>query len=255
MSTVQAKSLISKAVAFFDITLGSKVDFTTEGNKTVYQDPLKNLIKPVPTDLGYNHYDIVGPDNEFRQEIHFQNGSPLQGGVNGVSNEAIIAVILHRLTKQNENYPSPYNVLAIYLLQGALTALHNRVKDRESFGISGVHQVEPTAPDDAAIAKALAIINSLGILGDVIIKYDSAYGLATKNRIQQYVEDLSKLSNQNTTDITLVSGFSLSTAAVMGSGIFRAFANIGSEMLKVFKDSNEQQQPKNAEDNSAGNGT
>lgn len=254
MSSIQAKTLISKAVAFFDITLGSKVDFTTEGNKTVYRDPLKSLIKPVPTEMGYNHYDIVGPNNEFRQEIHFQNGSPLQGGVNGVSNEAIIAVILHRLTKQNESYPSPYNVLAIYLLQGALTALHNRVKDREEFGISGLKQVEPDSADDATIAKALAIVNSLGIIGDLIIKFDSAYGLATKNRIQQYVEDLSKISVPEAKDITLVSGFSLATAAVMGSGIFRSFATIGSEMLKVMKGQDEQA-TETAKDNSVGNAT
>lgn len=235
MKNLSAKALISKAVSYFDIATGCKVDFTTEGKKSVYRDALGNLIQPLPTELGYNRYDIHGPNDSFRQEIYFQNGSPAQGGVNGLSNEAIIATVLHRISKQNESYPSAYNVLTIYLLEAALTALHARVKDRTEFGINDTDKVEPAQEDQAMLSKALSIINSLGILGDVIIKFDSAYSLASSGRIAQYVETIAKNTKTGTEDISLASAFSLSTTAIMGSGIFRGFAAIGSEMLNVMK--------------------
>ena len=249
MSNV-AHSLISKAIAFFDVVGNSRIDYVSEGKKSVYRDPLGNLIQPLPTEFGHNRYDIHGAEEKFRQEIHFQNGSPAQG-INGVSNEAIIAVVLHRLVRQNESYPSAYNVLAINLLQGAISALHSRVKDRADFGIYDKPLVEPENKDDAELAKALSIVNSLGILGDVIIKFDAAYQLASPGRIQNYVNNLANYVDQNSKDLSLVSAFSLSSTAVMGSGIFRGFAAIGSEMLKTLKEV--QSGSKDAEDNSTDN--
>lgn len=229
-----AKSLISKAIAFFDVVVNSKVDLTTEGDKTIYRDPLNNLVQPRPTEIGHNHYDIHGAGEAFRQEIHFQNGSPTQG-LNGISNEALVAVLIHRLTRQNETFPSPYNVLAIQLLQGAISALHSRVKDRVDFGIFDSQQVEPSSEEEATLAKALAIVNSLGILGDIIVKFDAAYSLATPGRIQEYVEFLAGCGEAKENELSIVSAFSLSSIAVMGSGIFRGIATIGSEMLKAIK--------------------
>lgn len=231
---VAAKSLITKAIAFFDIVANSKVDLTTEGTQTVYRDPLGNLVQPRPTEIGNNRYDVHGANDVFRQEIHFQNGSPAQG-LNGISNEALMGVLVHRLTRQNEMFPSAYNVLTIQLLQGAMSALHSRVKDRADFGITNTAMVEPTDKDDAHIAKALAVVNSLGILGDILVKFDAAYALATPGRIQEYVEDLAKRSQGEANDLSIVSAFSLSSVAVMGSGVFRGFAAIGSEMLKTIK--------------------
>lgn len=245
---IAAKSLISKAIAFFDVVVNSKVDLTTEGDKTVYRDPLGNLVQPKPTEIGHNEYHIHGKDEAFRQEIHFQNGSPAQG-LNGISNEALLATLIHRLTRQNEAFPSAYNVLAIQLLQGAISALHSRVKDRADFGITNQPQAEPSNEDDAYVAKVLAIINSLGILGDIIVKFDAAYALATPGRIQEYVEFLAKRSEQSQ-DLSIVSAFSLSSIAVMGSGVFRGFVTIGSEMLKTLKGEDNDQD--HSADNTAG---
>lgn len=245
---VAAKSLIAKAIGFFDVVVNSKVDLTTEGDKTVYRDPLNNLVQPRPTEIGHNRYDVHGAGDVFRQEIHFQNGSPAQG-LNGISNEALMAVLIHRLTRQNETYPSPYNVLAIQLLQGAISALHSRVKDRTDFGIYDTQQVEPSNEDEAYVAKALAIVNSLGILGDILVKFDAAYTLATPGRIQEYVENLAKRSTE-ATDLSIVSAFSLSSIAVMGSGVFRGFVTIGSEMLKTIKGEGDDQN--HSADNTAG---
>ena len=148
LTASKVKALLSRAVDYFDVTTLSKIDLITKGDKTIYVDPLGNRTQPIPSDVGHNVYYVHGPKDEFRQEIHFQNGSPAQG-VNGLSNEAVISVVLHRLSKQNESFPSPYNVLAIYLLQGALAALHSRVKDRQDFGIYDTDKVEPMDKDDA----------------------------------------------------------------------------------------------------------
>ena len=196
MKNLSAKALISKAVSYFDISSGCKVDFTTEGKDSVYRDALGNLVQPLPTELGHNRYDIHGPNDSFRQEIYFQNGSPAQNGVNGLSNEAVIATVLHRISKQNESYPSAYNVLTIYLLEAALAALHARVKDRTEFGIYDTDKVEPEQEDQALLSKALSIINSLGILGDLLIKFDSAYALHLRVESRSMLKHWRNIANQ-----------------------------------------------------------
>ncbi len=239
-----AAALISKAISYFDIVSNSKVDFTVTGGKTAYVDPLGSSVQPLPTELGNNRYDIHAKDKGFRQEIYFQNGSPANG-INGISNEALVSVVLHRLNCQNESFPSPYNVLAINLLQGVLSALHSRVKDRQHFGIYDTQTVEPEAADDATIAKALAVVNSLGILGDIIIKFDMAYALATPGRVVEFVETLAKRTGEDAAEMNITTAFSLSSAAVMGSGIFRGFAKVGSEMIKLIEQGNDKDHPTN----------
>lgn len=260
LTASKVKALLSRAVDYFDVTSLSKIDLITKGDKTVYVDPLGNRTQPLPNDIGHNVYYVHGPKDEFRQEIYFQNGSPAQG-VNGLSNEAVISVVLHRLSKQNESFPSPYNVLAIYLLQGALAALHSRVKDRQYFGIYDTDKVEPTDKDDAKTSRSLAIINSLGILGNVIFKYDSAYALNTPKEIHELLDHLMSKVNLNDDDLNITSAFSFLSSVICGTGVFRAFASIGSEFIRAqniitgqqsLADQNAER-PQNTEDNSTNN--
>lgn len=260
LTASKVKALLSRAVDYFDVTSLSKIDLITKGDKTVYVDPLGNRTQPLPNDIGHNVYYVHGPKDEFRQEIYFQNGSPVQG-VNGLSNEAVISVVLHRLSKQNESFPSPYNVLAIYLLQGALAALHSRVKDRQDFGIYDTDKVEPTDKDDAKTSRSLAIINSLGILGNVIFKYDSAYALNTPKEIHELLDHLMSKVNLNDDDLNITSAFSFLSSVICGTGVFRAFASIGSEFIRAqniitgqqsLADQNAER-PQNTKDNSTNN--
>lgn len=261
LTASKVKALLSRAVDYFDVTTLSKIDLITKGDKTIYVDPLGNRTQPIPSDVGHNVYYVHGPKDEFRQEIHFQNGSPAQG-VNGLSNEAVISVVLHRLSKQNESFPSPYNVLAIYLLQGALAALHSRVKDRQDFGIYDTDKVEPTDKDDAKTSRSLAIINSLGILGNVIFKYDSAYALNTPKEIHGLLDNLlSKVNLDDVDDLNITSAFSFLSSVICGTGVFRAFASIGSEFIRAqniiagqqaLADQNAERS-QNTEDNSTNN--
>ena len=94
MKIEDAKKVISKAVGFFDIRSGSKVDFITEGKKVIFIDPLGIKIEAQPTEVGNNNYNLVQETCRLQHQIKFQNGSP-QLGVNGLSNEAVIATDDH----------------------------------------------------------------------------------------------------------------------------------------------------------------
>ncbi len=252
--TPKLKALLNQAVEYFDITSQCKVDLLVKGDKTVYVDPLGNKVQPLPTDVGHNLYHVHGPNGEYRQETHFQNGSPTQG-VNGLSNEAAIALVLHRITKQNESFPSPYNVLAIYLLQGAMAALHSRIKDRQEFGIFDTDKPEPDAKDDVEVSRSLSIINSLGILGNILIKYDSAYALHQPGKIHQLLETLIDKTDKDSEDITIASAFSFQASSIIGSGIFRAIASIGTQFVKtqIVAQQVKENEPQVTEDNPVNN--
>lgn len=238
MNKVSQKTirLIKSAIDFFDGQVLSKVDLTTKDDQTVYVDPLGSSTVPKPNDNGHNRYDVVGKGETFRQEIYFQDGSPSAKGINGLSNEAAISVVLHRLVRQNESYPSPYNTLAIMLLQGAMSALHMRVEDRKSFGIYDTDKVDPEGEEDAVISKALAITNSVGILSNIIFRFDSAYSLAHDGRLIAYLQKLSEYTSEDKDDLNVVSALSLLSTAIMGSGIFGAFAVLTREVTQARKE-------------------
>jgi hypothetical protein len=71
-------------------------------------------------------------------EIHFQNGSPLDGGVNGVTLEALMTVCIDRLGKFQEGpFASTYNAEALVHLTAARSALHKRTTDRIARDVEG----------------------------------------------------------------------------------------------------------------------
>lgn len=74
--------------------------------------------------------------------IHFQKGALNETAPNGISNEALLAIVLHRLESfQTSPFKSTYNAEAISHLRKALEALHNRTKSRLARGVEGTHKV------------------------------------------------------------------------------------------------------------------
>lgn len=69
--------------------------------------------------------------------LKFQNGSPKEMGVNGVSNEAVIAAVLHHLKGQDKAVPSRESKKAIEHLTKALDLLESRVVKRIERGVNG----------------------------------------------------------------------------------------------------------------------
>jgi hypothetical protein len=73
--------------------------------------------------------------------IHFQNGPIKEAGLNGISGEALIAVVIDRLRSfQSGQYACRENAIALTHLEGALMWLQKRTRDRLVRGVEGTNQ-------------------------------------------------------------------------------------------------------------------
>lgn len=102
-----------------------------------------------------HHYRITGFNSETNESdpfvarhgapaehatVLFQNGPILEVGVNGVTHEALLAILIDRLKcLQAGPYHSPYNLIALQHLQAALNQLHARTQERMKRGVEGTH--------------------------------------------------------------------------------------------------------------------
>lgn len=72
--------------------------------------------------------------------VEFQNGAVKEHGVNGVTNEALLAILIHRTQVLNERFPCRENSIAITKMQEALMWFDKRTADREARGVEGREQ-------------------------------------------------------------------------------------------------------------------
>jgi len=102
---------------------------------TIYRD--ENGICAIMQDgpKTYAIYDEKNPGG-VNTILAFQNG-PAHESVNGISNEAVIAVLRHRIGMLNTIVPSEFNITAITHLGLALEALEQRTAQRKLIGIEG----------------------------------------------------------------------------------------------------------------------
>lgn len=120
-------------------------------------NPANDLLKVEALDGpgpgGASHaYDIQGfdatnnPSNTFaeyicRTFIIFQNGPINEVGVNGITHEVLIAILLDRLDAfQSGPYANEFNRIAAFYLRGAQDALYARTMERMSRNVEGTHQ-------------------------------------------------------------------------------------------------------------------
>jgi len=94
-----------------------------------------------------HHYQIRGVQGPLDHhpiqtvDIHFQNGPVKESGYNGVSQEALLAVVADRLRSfQAGPYASADNAEALALIDKATEVLHRRTKERMARGVEGTHQ-------------------------------------------------------------------------------------------------------------------
>ncbi|MEK5089063.1 hypothetical protein MKY98_19360 [Paenibacillus sp. FSL M8-0228] len=74
--------------------------------------------------------------------VHFQEGPIQEAGVNGVTNEDLIAMVLARLEGfQNSEFRCRDNAVVITKLEEALLWLRKRTLEREARGVEGTHTV------------------------------------------------------------------------------------------------------------------
>ena len=76
------------------------------------------------------------------QTIKFQEGPINENGVNGTSNEALLAIVRHRLQGfQSGPYACRENALALTKIEEALHWLHHRTRERVVRGVEGTSVV------------------------------------------------------------------------------------------------------------------
>jgi hypothetical protein len=87
---------------------------------------------------GASHRYLLGYA-DTNQSIKFQEGPIKEAGVNGVTQEALLAVVIDRLQSfQAGPFPSRENALALTKCQEALMWLQTRTRDRIARGVEGV---------------------------------------------------------------------------------------------------------------------
>lgn len=120
-------------------------------------DKLKITVHDEPGAGGANHlYMIEGFDTSTNASdpfvarhgapaqhttVLFQNGPIPEKGVNGVTHEALLAILIDRLECfQAGPFASVYNDAALANLKQAQQHLLNRTRDRMARGVEGTHQ-------------------------------------------------------------------------------------------------------------------
>ncbi len=85
-----------------------------------------------------HEYRIKTEDHQLLGFVSFQNGSVKKNGVNGITNEALLAILIHRLRYLNEQFSCEENDIAIRNIEIALQVLEIRTRDRMHRGVEGV---------------------------------------------------------------------------------------------------------------------
>ena len=74
-------------------------------------------------------------------DIRFQDGPIDEFGVNGISNEALLAIVEHRLQGfQSGDFACRENAVALTKLQECMMWLHKRTRDRMQRGVEGTNE-------------------------------------------------------------------------------------------------------------------
>lgn len=102
-------------------------------DEIIYTDSLGSVL----TQPGDNPKVYLLSNINLAATIGFQQGDPKQNDVNGFTNEAVIAAVIHRLTLQNKLLPCSENEAALRNLKYALTHLEYRSKVRTDASTHG----------------------------------------------------------------------------------------------------------------------
>lgn len=104
--------------------------------------PLRIVVVDDPAPQGASHhYQILGKDGEVLGDVKFQNGPIGEVGVNGVTHEALLAIVADRLEGyQSGPYACRENALSLTSVQQAMHWLFSRTIARLRRGVEGTMQ-------------------------------------------------------------------------------------------------------------------
>lgn len=95
-----------------------------------------------PRDGMSHHYVLRGPAIVGTVALDFQHGAIKEVGVNGITNEALLAVLIDRLVgAQSGPYRCDDNQYALNALRVALGHLKARTLRRVARGVEGTHEI------------------------------------------------------------------------------------------------------------------
>lgn len=104
-------------------------------------DALKIEVLDEPGSGGANHEYRISADS-LCYELKFQNGPIAEAGVNGLTQEALLAIVEDRLKCfQAGKYACRENAIALTKIQEAMHWLHHRTRERMDRGVEGTHTV------------------------------------------------------------------------------------------------------------------
>ena len=112
----------------------------TEHVANPVNDRIEITVMDEPGSGGAHHYYYVDVDrgSGHSLDVHFQNGPIAEVGVNGVTHEALLAIVIDRLRCFQEGpFPSPENLDALNHATWALKALKERTLKRMARGVEG----------------------------------------------------------------------------------------------------------------------
>lgn len=90
----------------------------------------------------HHQYDVYDGLGKLRYVMDFQNGPIAENGINGLTNEALLAIVIDRLECfQQGPYKCRENAIALTKLEEALQWLHHRTKKRLERGVEGTSTV------------------------------------------------------------------------------------------------------------------
>lgn len=92
---------------------------------------------------GANHHYAIDVDgSENGTDLHFQNGAIAEAGVNGITHEVLLAIVIDRLEAfQKGPYACRDNAIALTHLETAKLWLFNRTLARMQRGVEGTMAV------------------------------------------------------------------------------------------------------------------
>jgi hypothetical protein len=110
-------------------------------------DTITIMVLDEPGAGGANHrYEVRLPaspqQGETRFSIDFQNGPIAEAGVNGLTQEVLLAICADRLRSfQAGKFACRENALALTKIEEAQHWLHHRTKARMDRGVEGTHKL------------------------------------------------------------------------------------------------------------------
>ncbi len=89
----------------------------------------------------YKLYYIDQSEKACVQQLSFQHGPIGEVGVNGVTNEALLAIIIDRMQGfQSSKWSCRENAIVLTKLQEAMMWLQERTRERQNRGVEGTSQ-------------------------------------------------------------------------------------------------------------------